>query len=127
MITIGIVAAGLLLLVVAFQLALALGAPFGRAAWGGQNEGVLPARLRAVSAIAGLGIYPVVIALVLSASGVIDTDLIPGQGGLVMWLLAALFGIGGIANAASRSSLERWWAPVSLTVGVCCAYLATRL
>ena len=127
MVTVGGIALGLLLLIVVFQVALALGAPFGKAAWGGQNDDVLPGRLRAASAIAGVVIYPAVIALVLSASGVIDADLVPGKGDVAMWFLATLFGLGGIANAVSRSSLERWWSPVSLTVAVCCAYIATQL
>ena len=127
MVAIGLIAVSLLLTIVAFQLALALGAPFGRAAWGGKIEGVLPAPLRVASAITGIGIYPVIIAIVLSASGVVDADLVPGQGDVLMWVLAAFFGIGGVLNAASRSSLERWWAPVSFAVAACCAYLATRL
>ena len=127
MVTVGVVAACLLLSVAVFQLALAAGAPFGRLAWGGRHEGVLPAGLRIASAIAGLVVYPVVIAIVLSASGVIDADLVPGQGDEVMWFLAAFFGVGAVANAVSRSPRERWWAPVSLAVAACCAYLASRL
>jgi hypothetical protein len=55
------VAVGLLVVVAVFQLALALGAPFGKAAWGGAHDGVLPPRLRAASAFVGLVVYSAVI------------------------------------------------------------------
>ena len=40
--------------IVLFQLGLAAGAPFGRAAWGGTHPGVLPAQLRVASVVAAL-------------------------------------------------------------------------
>ena len=39
------------LLVAGFQIALALGAPWGRAAWGGAHEGRLPGKLRVASLV----------------------------------------------------------------------------
>ena len=125
--TAGAVAVVLLAGVALFQLALAFGAPFGRAAWGGRNEGTLPRGLRVASAITGLFFYPAAIAIVLSASGLIEADLAPGQGDVMMWVLTGLFAVGGVANAASRSPLERWWAPVSVTVAACCAYVGGSL
>jgi hypothetical protein len=121
------VAVGLLVVVAVFQLALALGAPFGKAAWGGTHVDVLPTRLRGASAFVGLVVYPAVIAAVLSASGLIDADLVPGRGAVTMWVLATLFLLGAIANAVSRSRAERWWAPVSLAIALCCAAVAIGL
>jgi hypothetical protein len=121
------VAVGLLAVVAIFQVALALGAPFGKAAWGGAHDGVLPTRLRGASAFVGLVVYPVVIAVVLSASGVIDADLVPGRGAVTMWVLATIFLLGAMANAVSRSRVERWWAPVSLSIALCCAAMAVSL
>jgi hypothetical protein len=118
------VAVGLLVVVAVFQLALALGAPFGKAAWGGAHDGVLPTRLRAASAFVGLVAYPAVIAVVLSASGVIDAELVPGRGAVTMWVLATIFLLGAMANAVSRSRVERSWAPVSLTIALCCGLVA---
>ena len=47
-------AAGLLLAgVTAFQVSLAAGTPWGRLAWGGSHEGVLPTDLRVASALRG--------------------------------------------------------------------------
>ena len=121
------VAVGLLVVVAVFQLALALGAPFGKAAWGGAHDGVLPPRLRAASAFVGLIVYPAIIAVVFSASGLIDADLVPGDGAVTMSALAVLFLIGAIANAVSRSRVERWWAPISLALALCCAAIALGL
>ena len=118
------IAVGLLVVVAVFQLALALGAPLGKAAWGGAHEGVLPTRLRVVSAFVGLVVYPMIIAVILSASDLIGADLVPGSGGVTMWVLASLFLIGAIANGVSRSRAERFWAPVSLGIAICCSVVA---
>jgi hypothetical protein len=110
-----------------FQLALALGAPFGKAAWGGAHDGALPTRLRRVSAVVGVVVYPTVIAVVLSASGLIEADLVPGRGTVTIWMLATIFLLGAIANGVSRSRAERLWAPVSLTIALCCSAVAVSL
>ncbi|WP_052665206.1 hypothetical protein [Nitriliruptor alkaliphilus] len=107
-----------------FQLALALGAPLGRAAWAGQHPGVLPRNLRIASAAAAV-LYPLMIVLVLASAGVIDDAAVPGSGVVAMWFLTAFFGLGVLANGASRSRPERIWAPVSLVIAVCCAIVAT--
>jgi hypothetical protein len=106
-----------------FQIALALGAPAGAASWGGTHPGVLPGRLRVASAVAGLVVYPALALLILDSGRVIDIgwDVEP----LWLWVLTGFFVLGTLANAASRSKLERVWAPVSLTIAVCCAVVAT--
>ena len=75
-----IVAVVLLAVVAVFQSALALGAPLGRAAWGGQHEGVLPTRFRVASGVAGLVVYPLTILFVLASSGQITANWVPGTG-----------------------------------------------
>jgi len=117
----------LLTLVTAFQAALALGAPLGKAAWSGKHQGVLPPRLRVASGVAALVIYPLLIVLVLAAGGLIGWPWSSGAARIVMWVLAGLFTLGTVANAASRSPAERIWAPVSLGVAVCCALVARAL
>ena len=124
MILASILALVLLAVIVAFQLALALGAPWGAAAWGGQHPGVLPTRLRIASAVVALAVYPLIILLVLSAAGWVQVDWLEGLGGLPMWVLAGLLGLGALANFASRSPRERMWGPVALTVALCCVILA---
>lgn len=114
----------LLVAVAVFQLALALGAPWGAAAWGGQNPGVLPRSLRIASGVAGVVVYPLLIALVLASAGVIDDGWLPVDGTIIMWALAVLLGIGAVMNFASRSHPERRWGAVALTIALCCVVIA---
>jgi hypothetical protein len=124
MIPAAILAVVLLVVIVVFQLALALGAPWGAAAWGGQNPGVLPRRLRIASAVVAVVVYPLVIAVVLAAAGLIGDDWLPVDGTVAMWVLAGLLGVGALMNVASRSRPERTWGAVALTIGLCCAIIA---
>lgn len=121
------VAGILLAAIVVFQMALAFGAPLGKAAWGGQHEGVLPKRLRIASGVAALLIYPLIVVAILDSAGLIDADFMPGTGAQLMWVFSGLFTLGGIANLVSRSTLERYWAPVSIAIAVCCAVIASAL
>ncbi len=124
MILAAILAVILLGVIVVFQLALAFGAPWGAAAWGGQHPGVLPTRLRIASAVVAVLVYPIVIALVLAAAGIIDDAWLPVDGTLAMWVLAGLLGVGAVLNFLSRSRAERLWGPVALTIAMCCALIA---
>jgi hypothetical protein len=120
----GVIAVGLIGVLIAFQLALGAGAPLGAAAWGGRNPGVLPTRLRIASAVVGLVVYPLMAAIVLAATGVIDDDRFPFDLDVAMWVLAGFFAVGVIANAISRSPPERIWSLVSGVIAVCCAVIA---
>ena len=119
-----IVAVLLLGVIVVFQAALALGAPWGSAAWGGRNPGVLPLNLRIASGVAAVVIYPIIVLLVLAAAGLIGREWVPVDLAIVMWVLAALLTFGALANFASRSPRERFWGPVALAIAVCCAIIA---
>ena len=126
--TAAVIAAVLIGVVTVFQLALALGLPAGRAAWGGRHQGKLPTRLRLASGIAGLIVYPVIILVVLETGEVIDGPAqVPEVDAIGMWVLTALFTVGALANLASQSKIERVWVPVSLTIAVCCAVVATGI
>jgi len=116
------VAVALIAVLTVFQLALALGAPAGAAAWGGSHPGVLPTRLRVASALVAIFFYPVVAIELLNADGVIDVG--PDLSPLWLWVLAGLFVLGALANFASRSKIERIWGPVSLALAVCCGLIA---
>lgn len=119
------VAVALIVVVDVFQLALALGAPGGAAAWGGVHPGVLPRRLRIASGFVAVFFYPPVALLLLDSAGVIDVgwDFNP----LWLWILAGLFTLGALANLASRSKIERIWAPVSAAIAICCAVIAAGM
>lgn len=122
-----IVAAALLTVVAIFQIALALGAPLGDAAWGGRHQGVLPGGLRIVSALAGIVIYPLIIVYVLASAGLIAASWMPGTSAAGMWVLAGFFAVGALANFASRSKRERLWGPVSLAIAACCGFIASSI
>jgi hypothetical protein len=110
----GIVAVVLLGIITLFQLALALGAPWGAAAWGGRHPGRLPGRLRVASAVAALVIYPVIGLSIIITSSPVQVTPVPVTGEVWMWVFAGLFTVGAIANFASTSRIERIWGPVSL-------------
>lgn len=114
----------LLSLLAVFQLALALGAPWGRFAWGGQHPGVLPAGYRIGSAVSIL-IYAGIAALGLDRGGVID--VVPdGAARVAMWVVFAFLALGVIMNGISRSKHERYTAtPVALVLAVLALILAT--
>jgi FtsH-binding integral membrane protein len=122
-----IVAVALLAVVTVFQIALALGAPLGQAAWGGRHPGVLPTRLRVASGVAAVVVYPLIMVVVLAAAGLIGGDWLPGTGQVVMWALTGLFALGALMNLVSRSKAERLWGPVVGVIAVCCAILAATL
>jgi hypothetical protein len=94
-----------------FQAALAAGAPWGAAAYGGGHPGRLPGRLRGTSAVASVG-YAVAATTLARESGsdVVRRRLLTG--------VLALTGVGTVLNAVSRSPVERAWAPVCLFGGV---------
>lgn len=106
----------LLVVVEVFQIALALGAPFGMASWGGQHGGVLPARLRIASGIAAGVVYPLIIFFALAAAGLVDSSLTEGTRRVGMWVLTAFFTIGALANFISRSRIDRIWGPITLAL-----------
>jgi hypothetical protein len=113
-----------LLILIAFQLALAAGAPLGAAAWGGQNPGVLSGRLRIASAFVALIVYPMMLAVILAAAGLIDDDWLPIDPAIACWILAGFFALGTLVNALSRSPAERIWALVSGVLAACCIFIA---
>ena len=94
------------LVIAAFQLALALGAPLGRAAWGGAHER-LPARLRVASAVA-VGIWLLAALVILQRAGVPVVPLpdVVAQWGA--WIVVGLLAVGAIMNFASSSPWERF-------------------
>jgi hypothetical protein len=57
-----------------FQIALALGAPLGSAAWGGRHEGALPMRLRVASGVPAIVVYPFIALYTLASADLIDLE-----------------------------------------------------
>jgi hypothetical protein len=107
----GRAAAALLTLTAAFEVGLALGAPWGAAAWGGTHPGVLPAGLRLVSA-ASLAIY---LPLTAIAAGWLGGPALRRR---VLRVASGLMLVGVLANSASPSMVEKVWVPVTAALAV---------
>jgi hypothetical protein len=107
-----------------FQLLLAAGLPLGHYAWGGAHR-ILPRSLRIGSVVATF-IYLAAAVGILAAAGVVDlgASTVPR---VVIWVLAAFFGIGVLMNAISRSKKERLMAFVALALSALCAIVALGL
>lgn len=104
--------------VVGFQLALALGAPWGAYAMGGAFPGRYPVRMR-VAAVVQVVILAVIALAVLSAAGVVTAPwgMTPTW---VIWVVAALLGVGLVLNLVTPSAGERRiWAPVVAVMLAC--------
>jgi hypothetical protein len=124
--TVALIAAGGFAVIVAFQVALVLGAPFGAAAWGGATPGPLPANLRIASVVVGV-VWASAALIVLSRAG-IDVVSLPAEfARWGTWILVGLLSVGAVMNAASSSPWERYgWAPFSLVLAALC-FVAARM
>ena len=111
----GAVTAALLVVLVLFQVALASGAPWGAASYGGQDP-VLPARLRATSAVAAV-VWVLVALVVLRRAGYsqvwapLPDTWLPAA----VWTVVGVLVLGCVLNAITPSTVERAvWLPVTL-------------
>ena len=101
--------------VVAFQLALALGAPWGAYAMGGAYPGSFPPPMR-VAAVVQAVVIGLLAVVVLSAAGIVLPDLAVAFPWLV-WVPVAVSVIAVVLNAISRSAGERRiWVPVAVVL-----------
>jgi hypothetical protein len=109
--------AGLIGLVIAFQLALALGAPWGEFAMGGAFTGVYPAGMRLLALLQGMVLAGVAM-VVLSRAGVVGSR----WRGMSRWLIWPVLGfafVASVLNLITPSAMERMiWAPVALALFV---------
>lgn len=98
------------LVVVAFQIALALGAPWGRYAMGGRYEGRLPTSLRVAAAFQAVLLAALAV-VVASAAGLVAPSLHAEFPSLI-WVPVAVSAV-SVGLNASRSAVERrTWVPV---------------
>lgn len=89
---------------ICFQVLLALGAPLGKAAWGGHYQ-KLPASLR-LGSILAVGIYLLGSFFVMEKAGLLITFNKPVLSGVFVWILVGIFGFSFIGNLLSESKLE---------------------
>ncbi|MCX7792135.1 MAG: hypothetical protein N2378_15990 [Chloroflexaceae bacterium] len=98
---------------VLFQLALALGAPWGAYTLGGRFPGQLPPRMR-LAALAQMLVLLLFAAIVLARAGLAFEILYPFSR-VAIWFVAGFFVLGSIANLATPSRGERLlWGPVNV-------------
>ena len=129
-IKVGVAAACLLGVVVLFQLALAAGAPWGAAAYGGRaalDDGRLPPRYRVASAGTAV-ILAGALWLVLAACAVISpTPIAENVLGVGAWVLVGLFALNTVGNLAGRHPVERWGAGgITAVLTILCAWIAAK-
>lgn len=110
----GIVATVLYAAIVVFQVALAAGAPWGRASYGGQHEGVLPTHYRVSSAVAAV-VWTLLALCVARYAGMPVWAPLPDPAlPVVIWVVVGLTVVSVVLNAVTRSRIERAiWLPAS--------------
>jgi hypothetical protein len=98
---------------IAFQLALAVGAPWGGLTWGGRFTGTLPISMRFVATLSAL-LLTVFAVIVATRAGLLSLAWAPVRGSLI-WAVVVYCVLGVLANAATSSQWERRiWLPVVL-------------
>lgn len=111
----------------AFQVALALGAPYGKVAWGGASPPVLPDNLRAASA--GAVVYLLLAAAaMLVRAGDLGARLPQRPFWWVNLVLAIQLALNTLANLAAQSDAERYGMGAASAVGclLCLGALSVR-
>ena len=103
-----------------FQVLLAVGAPLGRAAYGGVSD-TLPPALRITSVVSALIVLGALWA-VLSSSGILAVGKrLQAIARRMLRGYVALFSLSAVANVASTSPWERFgMAPFAVVMVVCC-------
>jgi hypothetical protein len=98
---------------IAFQLALAAGAPWGAYAMGGRFPGRMPPAMR-IAALGQAALLGLLILIVLAGAGLAQVPIVSGLPSLI-WLVVGFSALSLVLNAASRSPGERRiWVPVAV-------------
>lgn len=106
-----------------FQLALALGAPWGAYAMGGAFPGVYPPAMR-VEAVFGIAILGLMAAVILSRAGLVLPKWARASWWLT-WVIVAYGVFGLVLNIITPSIGERViWAPVAAVLLACSVVVA---
>lgn len=110
-------------IVIAFQLALAAGVPWGDLTMGGAFPGRLPVRMR-VAAVGSAVLLCAFGAIVAARAGLAFAGWQRAAGRLI-WVVVAYAVIGVLLNAATPSARERMlWLPVALVLAGCAVRVA---
>lgn len=110
-------------IVIAFQIALAAGLPWGHLTWGGKFPGRLPAQMRGVAIFSAV-LLALFALMIETRAGVLLSQWQP-IARVLTWLVVAYCALGVIANAATSSRWERMiWLPVVFVMLVCSLIVA---
>lgn len=125
---VALVAVALLTLAVGFQIGLAVGAPWGAAAYGGRavpDGGALPVAYRCASGVAALTLLGAMWVVLASASLVGRGPMPRSVLTVLLWCLTAMLVLNTLGNARGRHPVERWGAGgVTALLAVLCAVMA---
>ena len=120
----GIVYTAATAVVVAFQIALALGAPWGAYAMGGAYPGQFPPALR-IAALVQAGILIGLAGIVLARAGIALKSW-ERVARWMVWVAVAFSAVSLVLNLITPSAGERMlWAPVAFALLVCSLLVAT--
>ena len=109
--------------VIAFQIALVAGAPWGAYAMGGASPGQLPPSLR-IAWLVQAALIVGMAAIVLSRAGLIRAGWSRVSGWLV-WVVVAVTAMSLVLNLITPSAGERaLWAPILLVLLASCVVVA---
>ena len=100
-------AVGMLAALIMFQVALAAGAPLGRAAWGGTHS-TLPTSLRLATALP-IVLYALGALILLRRAGYSVGRFSPTFARRGAWVVAVVLGLSALVNFASHSEWERFF------------------
>ena len=113
----------LILLVIAFQFGLMLGAPWGEMAMGGKYPGKFPPAMRAAASIQ-IFILALFAGVVLSRAGLMFANY-SQLSQWAIWIVVVFSLIGAIMNIITPSKKERLlWAPVAIGLFLCAVRIA---
>jgi hypothetical protein len=117
-------AAGVCLAFAGFQVALAVGAPFGEHVWGGTQQRVLPVGMRVVAGGSAIALTAMA-AIVARRAGLVGRParwLTPAT-----WAIACFLSVNTVGNLASTSFVERFvFAPATAVAAALTAVVAHR-
>jgi len=108
--------------VVLFQLALALGMPWGAASMGGKYPRKYPPFMRVI-ALVNMVIIGFTAIIVLSRAQLMFNGF-SDFSRIGIWFVVGFYFLGTIMNTITPSKIERIWVPVVLTMCICALIVA---
>jgi hypothetical protein len=115
----------LIVVVFAFQIALAVGVPWGHLTWGGRFPGQLPVPMRGAALLSAVLLVAFAV-VVETRAGVLLSNW-RRFSRLLVWVVVAYCALGVVANAITPSYWERIiWLPVVVVLLVCSSIVATH-